>query len=123
VGSGGSQEAAYTLKAIVPAGTYHFVLDAIIIQPVDVTFDLVWRSGTKDTMLATWQEHFDPLPGANYDAQPFEYDQNCPEIATATGDQLVFRYTGSNTNSAEAYIPDGDGPHANGRIPYIELPK
>ena len=122
MGSGGSQEAAYNLKAKVKAGTYHLVLDAIIIKPVDVTFDLIWRSGTTDHPLATWTQHFDPLPGANYDAQPFEYDEDCPEIATATGDQLVFRYTGANTTSAEAYIPNGDGSHANGRIPYIELP-
>ena len=43
MGPGGSQEAAYTLKAIEPAGTYHFVLDAVIVKPVDVTFDLLWR--------------------------------------------------------------------------------
>jgi hypothetical protein len=123
VGSGGSQEAAYALKAAVKAGTYHLVVDAVIIKPVDVTFDLIWRRGTTDMSLATWQQHFDPLPGANYDAQPFEYDEDCPAIDYKSGDELVFRYAGSNTTSAEAYIPNGDGPHANGRIPYIELPK
>jgi hypothetical protein len=123
VGSGGSQEATYTLKGPVKAGTYHLVIDAIIIKPVDVTFDLIWRHGLTDTSLATWQQHFDPLPGGNYDAQPFEYDEPCAAIDTKSGDQLVFRYTGANTTSSEAYIPNGDGPHANGRIPYIQLPK
>lgn len=122
MGPGGSQEAAFTLKATEPAGTYHLVLDAVIVKSVDVTFDLIWRSGTTDTPLATWTAHYDPLPGGNFDAQPFEYDEDCAAIATKTGDQLVFRYTGANTTSQEAYIPDGDGAHANGRIPYIVLP-
>ena len=122
MGPGGSQEASFTLKAAVPAGTYHFVLDAIIVKPVDVTFDLVWRSGATDMPLTTWTTHYDPLPGGNFDAQPFEYDQDCPPITWHKGDQLVFRYTGANTTSQEAYIPNGDGSHANGRIPYIVLP-
>ncbi len=121
MGPGGSQEAAYTLKAAVPAGTYHLVLDAIIVQPVDVTFDLLWRRGATDTPLASWTEHYDPNPG-NYDAQPFEYDEDCAAIPWQKGDVLVFRYTGANTTSQEAYIPNGDGSHANGRIPHIELP-
>lgn len=123
MGSGGSpQEAAYALKASVPAGTYHLVLDSIIIKPVDVTFDLIWRQGTTDISLATWTQHFEPLPGASYDAQPFEFDESCGAINFKAGDQLVFRYTGANTTSLEAYIPNGDGVHANGRIPHIELP-
>jgi len=122
VGPGGSQEAAYALKAKVPAGTYHLVLDSIIIKPVDVTFDLIWRQSTTDISLATWTQHFDPLPGASYDAQPFEFDEECGAINFQAGDQLVFRYTGANTTSQEAYIPNGDGPHANGRIPSIDLP-
>ncbi len=123
MGSGGSQEAAYELKGPVKAGTYHLVLDSIIIKSVDVTFDLIWRRGTTDMMLHSWAQHFDPLPGANYDAQPFEYDENCPAIDWKSGDELVFRYSGSNTTSMEAYIPNGDGVHANGRIPNITLPK
>jgi hypothetical protein len=106
----------------VPAGTYHLVLDAVIVKPVDVTFDLIWRSGTTDTPLKTWTVHYDPLPAGNFDAQPFEYDEDCPAITMKKGDELVFRYTGANTTSQEAYIPNGDGSHAHGRIPYIELP-
>ena len=121
MGPGGSQEAPYDLQASVPAGAYHFVLDCVITAPVDVTFDLIWRRGGDDTMLATWTEHYTPLAG-KYDAQPFEYDQDAPAIDFKHGDQLVFRYTGANTTSNEAYIPDGDGAIAHGRIPNITLP-
>lgn len=122
MGAGGSQEAEFSLVASVPAGTYHFVLDSIIIRSVDVTFDLVWRRGATDMPLATWQKHFDPLPGS-FDAQPYEVDMTAPAIDFAAGDQLVFRYSGANTSSAEAYIPNGDGTLSHGRIPNITLPK
>jgi hypothetical protein len=122
VGAGGSQEAPYTLRASVRAGNYHLVLDAVIIAPVDVTFDLVWRRGGNDTVLVEWTDHYEPLGGGVFDAQPFEYDEGAPAIAFQAGDQLVFRYTGANTASTEAYIPNGDGPYANGRIPNITLP-
>ena len=122
MGPDGSQETAFTLKADEPAGTYHFVLDAVIVKSVDVTFDLICRHDAIDTSLATWTAHYDPLPGGDFDAQPFEYDEDCVAITAKTGDQLVFRYTGANTTSQEAYIPNGDGSHAHGRIPYIVLP-
>ena len=122
MGAGGSQEAAFTLKASVPAGTYHFVLDAVITSPVDVTFDLIWRRGTTDMPLASWTEHYTPLGGGDFDAQPFEYDETAPAIDWQAGDQIVFRYTGANTPSAEAYIPNGDGVNSNGRIPHFMLP-
>jgi len=123
VGSGGSREAAYTLKADVPAGTYHCIIDAIIIRPVDVTFELVWRHAGTDTVLGTWTEHFDPLPGASFDAQPYEKDVDAAAIDVTEGDELVFRYTGMNSVSAEAFIPNGDGASANGRIPNFTIPK
>ena len=107
----------------MPAGTYHLVLDAVITTPVDVTFDLIWRSAAGDTELANWAEHYDPLPNGVYTAQPFEYDESCAAIDFESGDQFVFRYTGANGASMESYIPDGDGPFANGRIPNITLPQ
>jgi hypothetical protein len=122
VGAGGSQEAEFDLVASVPAGTYHFVLDSIIIRPVDVTFDLLWRRGTTDMPLASWEKHFDPLPGS-FDAQPYEVDMTAPAIKFAAGDQLVFRFSGANTSASEAYIPNGDGSLSHGRIPNITLPK
>lgn len=122
MGAGGSQEAEWTLKAAVPAGTYHFVLDSVIIRPVDVTFDLFTRRGTTDTMLATWMQHFDPQP-SGFDAQAYEIDQTCPATGFMAGDQLVFRYSAANTTSSEAYIPNGDGNLSHGRIPHFSLPQ
>lgn len=123
MGPGGSQEAPYALKASVPAGTYHVVCDAIIIRPVDVTFDLIWRRGGTDTPLATWSQHFDPLPGGSFKAQAYEIDQAAPAIEFQSGDQFIFRYAGANTTSQQAFIPNGDGATADGRIPNITLPQ
>ena len=122
MGAGGSQEAPFTLEASVPAGVYHLVLDSIIIKSVDVTFDLIWRRGAVDTSLASWQMHFDPLPGA-FDAQAYEVDEPAPAIDWKAGDLLVFRYAGANTSQSEAYIPDGDGSLSHGRIPNLTLPR
>jgi hypothetical protein len=122
LGVGDSLEAAYDLKASVPAGAYHCIIDAIIIRPVDVTFDLIWRSGDTDMVLATWDQHFDPNPGANFDAQPYELDVDAPAIDFSPGDQFVFRYSATNTSEAEAFIPNGDGTLADGRIPNFTFP-
>jgi hypothetical protein len=123
VGPGGSQEAPYSLNGSVSAGTYHVICDAIIIRSVDVTFDLIWRRGSTDTTLATWSQHFDPLPGGVYTAQAYEIDQTTDAIDFKSGDQLVFRYSGANTTSQQAFIPNGDGATAHGRIPNITLPQ
>lgn len=122
MGAGGSQEAEFSLVASVPAGTYRFVLDSIIIRPVDTTFDLIWRRGTTDMTLVSWTKSFEPLPGS-FDAQPYEVDMTAPAIDFQAGDQLVFRYSAANTTSTDAYIPNGDGALSNGRIPNITLPK
>ena len=122
MGAGGSQEADYDLKASVPAGAYHCIIDSIIIRPVDVTFDLIWRRGDTDMVLATWDQHFDPLPGANFDAQPYERDVDASAIDFVAGDKLVFRYSATNTIQSDAFIPNGDGALANGRIPNFTLP-
>ena len=104
------------------AGTYHLVLDAVITAPVDVTFALGYRRGGIDYPLVQWTAHYDPLGGANFDAQAFEYDEPAPAIDYQSGDQLVFRYTGNNSVSQQAYIPNGDGAITHGRIPNITLP-
>ena len=123
MGSGGVQEAEYTLRASVPAGTYHVIYDGIIIREVDVRFDLVWRSGAMDTVLGTWDEHFTPLPGGMYDAQPYERDVQATAIDMKSGDQFIFRYSGLGSTAMQAYIPNGDGKITNGRIPNITLPR
>jgi len=122
VGPGGSQDAEFGLKGSVPAGSWHVQCDSIVIQPVDVTFSLIWRRGGDDTVLAMWSQHFDPIGGGSFDAQPYELDVDAPAISYKSGDQLVFRYAGANTTSSQAYIPNGDGNLTNGRIPSIILP-
>ena len=123
MGSGGSFEAEYALKADVPAGTYKVIYDGIIIRDVEVQFDLVWRRGATDTVLGTWTQMFQPLPGM-FTAQPFERDVVTPtKIDFAKGDQLIFRYTGLSSTAMMAYIPNGDGNITGGRIPNITLPR
>lgn len=124
MGPGGSQEAEFTLQASVPAGTYHFVCDAIVIRQIDVTFDFIWRRGSDDTVLATHSQTFSPLPDGSFKAQPCELDLDAPAIDFQPGDQFVFRYAGANsTGSSMTWIPNGDGALADGRIPNITLPK
>ena len=114
--------AAYDLQASVPAGAYHVVLDGIVVHPVDVQFDLLWRRAGSDTTLASWQLHFEPIAGTDFDAQPAEVDEQAPAIDFRAGDQLVFRYTGSSESLADSYIPNGDGAKKHGRDPNITLP-
>jgi hypothetical protein len=100
------------------------VCDGVIIDPVDTTFELIWRTaGGADTVLATWTEHFDPIGGGVFDAQPCQLSAEAIAIDFAPGDQLVYRYTGEGTALNMAYIPAGDGELVNGRIPYIDLPQ
>ena len=123
MGSGGSLDAEYSLKADVPAGAYHVICDNIIIRAVDVEFSLLHRRDGADTVLATWQEHFEPLPKGDYSAQAYELDVEAPAIDYKSGDELVFRYTGLGSTAMMAFIPNGDGEITRGRIPNITLPK
>jgi hypothetical protein len=88
-----------------------------------VHFEIVWRAqGGGDTVLAAWDHHFDPRGGGNFDAVPFEATAQGPRADARPGDQLVLKISVSNTTAPTAYIPNGDGAAANGRIPFIELP-
>jgi hypothetical protein len=123
VGPGRSLDAAFDLEASVPAGNYHVIYDGIILFAVDVTFDLIHRSGDTDTTLATWTQHFEPLPDGVYEAQPFEIDQATAAIDFKAGDQLVYRYTGANSESTMSYIPVGSIESEGGRHTQIALPR
>lgn len=124
MGSGGSLDAEYALKADVPAGAYHVICDNIIIRSVDVEFALIHRRGGEDLVrLATWQQHFEPLAGGDFSAQPYELDVDAPAIHARGGDELVFRYTGLGSTALMAFIPNGDGAITKGRIPNITLPR
>ena len=128
MGAGSSHEAEFVLLDDVPAGSYQLVADGIIVESVDVTFELIWRRPSRvpaDMVVATWQHHFDPLGGGNFDATPFEVSAQGAAIDYEPGmdDQLVWRYSGANSTTPMAYIPNGDGAVANGRIPHITLPR
>ena len=126
MGAGSSQEAEWTLVADVPAGEYRLIADGIITSSVDATFELIWRApGMADVVLATWVQHFDPLGGGNFDATPYEVTATAPAIdfVDGRGDQLIWRYTGENSLSPMAYVPNGDGPEHAGRYPQIHLPR
>jgi len=123
VGAGRSQEAAYGLKADVPAGTYHFVLDSIILSPVDIRYELIHRRGIDDTLLVMWEKHWDPMDPNLFEAQAYDVEQVAPAVSFETGDKLVFRYTALTGATNDSYVPNGDGKNSNGRIPHITLPK
>ena len=124
VGAGGSEEAAFDLRASVPAGSWHFVLDCIIIQPVDTTFELIWRRGSADMPVITpFTEHYDPIGAGEYHAQPFSYDEQGSAIDFVSGDQLVFRYTANGSSDMSVYEPNGDGAGStDAHDPNITLP-
>ena len=123
MGTVGPQEAEFTLLADVPAGEWLLVADGAITRPVDVTFELIWRKadGSGDVALATFQQHFDPLP-MGFMAQAYEARMQVPALVDAAGDQLIFRYSGANTTTPYAYNPNGDGALNGGRIPFIDIP-
>lgn len=120
---GSHLDAAFSLRAAVPAGTYHIECDAVITASIDVTFSLIWRRGPADMLLAQWMKHWDPRVGS-FEAQPYEVDMAAQGIDYKPGDQLVFRYAGNGPPGtlAEAFIPNGDGQNSHGRIPAITLP-
>jgi hypothetical protein len=124
VGVGDSLEAAFTLAGPLRAGTWHLVGDAIIFQTVDARYDVIWRSAAGDQILATWQHHFDePMGPAQFDAQPYEDDVTAPAADAKAGDQLVLRFSAMGAGTGPtAFIPNGDGAQANGRVPSIKLP-
>lgn len=99
------------------------ICDAIILAPVDVTFSLIWRRGPADMTIATWSKHWEPLASGAYDAQAYELDVAGSAVDYQSGDQLVFRYEGVSPQSAQGFIPNGDGPRTHGRLPSIALPQ
>ena len=108
----------------MPAGTWTYVGDAAITASVDVQFDLLWRrDGRDDVVLATWMHHFDPKPPPDFSATAYEEQVDTDAIDFEPGDQLVFRYTGTGTDTPMAYVPNGEGEDNGGRHPYIDLPQ
>ena len=105
----------------MPAGKWALVADGIITQPVTVLFELLVRRDSVDTLIGSWQQTFAPRP-AGFDAFPVDLEVTAPQFKVQPGDVLVFRYSGE-MGLAMAYIPNGEGDRANGRIPFITLPR
>jgi hypothetical protein len=122
VGTGGPLEASFLLVGPIDAGSWRLVADAIVIEEVDVLLELIWRGGAGDQTLASFQQHFAPLPGS-FDAQPFDMTAAVARVPAVAGDKLVFRYSVvAGATRFMSWIPNGDGASAHGRIPFIELP-
>jgi hypothetical protein len=88
-----------------------------------VTFELVWRHGAQDTVIVSFQKHFDPKPGGDFSATSYEDSAPGAAVDARSGDLLILRYTGTNSSNAMDYIPNGDGTTNGGRIPFIDLPQ
>jgi hypothetical protein len=101
-------------------GTWHLVGDGIALAPVDMRFDVLWRSGGVDRVVVSFLHHFDPMRDAS--ATRLDLDANGEAAPAKAGDLLVLRMTASSTIAGAAFIPNADGEHANGRIPSITLP-
>jgi hypothetical protein len=124
VGVGDSLEAAFTLAGPVRAGSWHLVGDGIVLEPADLTYDVLWRHDGTDLTLAEVRHHFEPLTGTSqFDATPFETDAPGVAAAARAGDLLVLRFQAAGTASGSVFIPNGDGDHAHGRIPSLTLPR
>ncbi len=94
-------------------------------MPVDVEFELLWRhAGGGDVPIATWNQHFDPLGNGNFDGQPCELTaESDVAVDFNEGDELVFRYTGTGTDTPMAYIPVGSPIVEAGRFTQIFVPQ
>jgi hypothetical protein len=92
-----------------------------VVEPVDVTFEVIWRSGGSDHEIFTLEQHFEPRADDPSMATAYEQTAEADKVDASEGDELVFRFSGESANDM-AYIPNGEGTEAGGRIPYLDLP-
>lgn len=123
MGVGDPLEAEYTLFGPIAAGTWHLIGDGIALRDVDVRFEVLLRNESGDHTIVTFDHRFVMPDGAGANrAIAFEADQTGEAVDAQDGDRLVLRMTASNTANGPAFIPNGDGKFAGGRIPSITLP-
>jgi hypothetical protein len=103
VGIGDPLEAEFELLAPIPAGSWTFVGDGIIIEPVDVLFEIIWRSDAGDDVIWSLPTHFDPQGNGNFDAVPFEQTAELAAVPAAGQDQLVLRYSAMNATIGSGF--------------------
>jgi hypothetical protein len=122
VGIGDPLEAAFSLGGPIPAGTWTLVGDGVIIEPVDVTFEILWRGAAGDEVVATFEHRFEPQE-EGFDAVHYEATREAAAVPAEAGDELVLRYRAANATISMAYIPNGGGERYGGRIPFLDLPR
>jgi hypothetical protein len=132
VGVGNPLEAAFVLAGPVKAGNWQLIGDGIVLAAggVDIRYDVIWRkagaaAGAGDVTLVSFQNHFvQPTGTAQFDAVAFEGTAAGVAAGAVAGDSLVLRFTAMNSPAGTmAFIPNGDGTNAKGRIPAITLPR
>jgi hypothetical protein len=128
VGVGDSLEAALQLAGPIRSGTWHLIGDGIVLQAADLQYEVIWRHDGIDTPVVQWTHHFELPPApVRFDAVPFEADAQGSAVPAAPGDKLVLRWTAmggdAGAGGATAFIPNGDGAHAHGRIPSLKIPR
>ena len=126
IGPGGSLEAAYLLPGPIKAGNWHLVGDGVVFQPVDVTFDVLWRDASNvDHPIVSWTHHFDPQP-SGFNAVQYEDNALGAAVPAKGNDQLVLRFSappGGYPDGTMLWIPNGDGALTQGRDPSLTLPQ
>jgi hypothetical protein len=128
VGAGGSLEAAYRLAGPIKAGSWHLIGDGVAFDPADVTFAVSWRSSDgMDHPIVSFEHNF-PTGGAPVNgfipATHLDADAMGVAADAAPNDELVLRITAKgNPADALLFLPNGDGSHAQGRIPSLTLPQ
>lgn len=122
MGVGDSLEAEFTLVAPIGAGDWTLVGDGLILEPVDVRFELLWRDAAGEHPIVTFEHHFELPPGDPFDA--VHYEETLPGLAVtaAAGDELVLRMQAPTATLGLSYILNGDGAAHGGRIPFLTLP-
>ncbi|HVK72004.1 MAG TPA: hypothetical protein VM734_01735 [Kofleriaceae bacterium] len=97
-----------------------------MLAPIDMRFEVLWRkaAGGDDVPIVSWEHHFEPNADNPNRAQSHDFRGDGARVGpNATGDQLIFRYTGLTQGTIPmAWIPNGEGERAMGRIPYLALP-
>jgi hypothetical protein len=105
------------------------VADGIVWQDCDVTFDFVLEpaGGGPEVKIVSFVHHFVANRDATgrivlTDAVAYEESADAPRVDVHAGDRLVWRHVVTGTTANPAWAPNGDGPAANGRFPFIDVP-
>ena len=98
----------------------------MVFEPVDVTFDVLWRdAGNVDHPIVSFTKHFDPQP-SGFDAVLYDDNALGAQVNAKANDQLVLRMSappGGFPDGTMLWLPNGDQEKTNGRDPSLTLPK